>query len=132
MADHYSDIHQSFNRCLQQREFLRRFYTIFTQGHPSIAQRFRNTDWDKQIDLLRHGISASILYAAGESLGEYELEELARSHGPKGYDIPGWMYDIWLDALVQALSETDPRWDEHLERRWREAMGHAIRRIRGH
>jgi hypothetical protein len=130
MPDPFSDVHQSFNRCLQRRDFLRRFYRLFTDSHPDIAARFRETDWDKQIHLLRHGISASILYASGGSLGHSELAELHESHGPKGHDIPGWMYDYWLEALVEALAETDPQWSPPLRARWREAMGHAIARIR--
>lgn len=131
MADSFADVHQSFNRCLQRRDFLRRFYTIFTATHPEVAERFRNTDWDQQVHLLRHGISASILHASGGSLGEHEIARLRESHGPKGHDVPGWMYDEWLDSLVSALAETDPQWDEQLEARWREAMGIAIRDIRG-
>lgn len=130
MSDPFSDVHQSFNRCLQRRDFLRRFYTLFTGSHAEIADRFRNTDWDQQIYLLRHGISASILYASGGSLGDAELADLHKSHGPKGHDIPGWMYDYWLEALVQTLAETDPRWSSALEARWRDAMGRAIARIR--
>ena len=131
MPDAFADVHQSFNRCLQRRDFLRRFYTIFTQRDPQIAERFRSTDWDQQIHLLRHGISASILYASGGDLGEYELDRLHRSHGPTGYDIPGWMYDDWLESLIETLAETDPEWDERLEERWRQAMGYAIKRVRG-
>lgn len=129
MSDSYADVQQSFNRCLQRRDFLRRFYTIFTQRDSRIAERFRNTDWDQQVHLLRHGISASIMYASGTGLGQHELERLRQSHGPGQYDIPDWMYDDWLEALIQALAESDSHWDAHLEQRWREAMGRAIDHI---
>ncbi len=131
MNDPYADVYQSFERCLRRSDFLRRFYTIFTGSHPDIADRFRETNWERQIFLLRHGISASILYASGGGLGQDELERLRKTHGPNGYAIPDWMYDYWLDALIQTLSETDPQWSIELEQRWRQAMGIAIDHISG-
>ena len=130
MTDTWSDVHQSFSRCLQRSDFLSRFYTIFIDTHPAIAETFRGTDWKQQVHLLRHGVSASILYAGGGELGTHELQRLHKSHGKKGYDIKPWMYDNWLDALMQTLAETDSQFDPHLEQRWRDAMGIAIARIR--
>lgn len=109
---------------------LSRFYTIFTSADPAIAATFRNTDWDQQIHLLRHGVSASILYAAGGQIGSDELERLHKTHGKRGYRIPGWMYDAWLESLIKAIAETDSKFDTQLEARWREAMGVAIACIR--
>lgn len=130
MTDTYSDVHQSFNRCLQRRDFLSRFYTIFVGSHPDIATKFVDTNWQQQIHLLRHGISASILYAGGGDLGDHELKRLHKSHGKKGYRIAPWMYDNWLESLIKTLAETDSQFDEQLERRWRETMGIAIAQIR--
>jgi len=130
MPDTYADIHQSFNRCLQRRDFLRRFYTLFVNSHADIAAKFRDTDWDQQIHLLRHGISASILYAGGGDLGDHEIDRLVRSHGRRGYGIERWMYDNWLDALIRTLRETDSQFNDELEQRWRDAMRVAIDRIR--
>ncbi len=130
MADTYSDIHQSFNRCLQRSDFLSRFYRIFVSSHPDIAAKFVDTDWQQQIHLLRHGISASILYAGGSDLGDHELKRLHKSHGKKGYRIDPWMYDNWLESLIRTLAETDSQFDERLGQRWREAMGIAIAQIR--
>ena len=131
MTETYSDVYQSFERCLRRRDFLWRFYTLFTESDPQIAKRFQNTDWNQQIHLLRHGISASIMYAAGGGLGRDELDRLRDSHGSDGYNIPDWMYDNWLEALIQTLSETDSRWSPELERQWRAAMGAAIEHISG-
>lgn len=127
----WADVHQSFNRCLHHSAFIRRFYTIFIESHPKIAAHFRDTDWKQQFHLLRHGISASISYADGaEILGEDELKRLYKTHGKKGYNIEGWMYDYWLDSLIQAVSEADPLYTDQLGQRWREAMGIAIAQIR--
>lgn len=130
MADTYADIHQSFNRCLRDKDFLNRFYRIFLDSDPRIGRKFENTDWKMQVHLLRHGISASILYAAGGDLGEHELARLHKSHGRKGYKVDSWMYDNWLESLIAAIRETDPQIDDQLEARWRAAMSKAIERIR--
>lgn len=130
MADTFADVHQSFNRCLRRRDFLQRFYTIFVSSDPEIARKFRDTDWSQQIHLLRHGISASIMYAGGGDLGSHELQRLHKSHGKRGYDVEPWMYDNWLEALIRTLNETDSQFTPELEQRWRQAMGLAIDRIR--
>lgn len=130
MKDNYADVQQSFNRCLMRRDFLRRFYTVFIDSDDRIAEKFKDTDWGTQVHLLRHGISASLLYASGGDLGDAEVIRLARSHSPKGYDIPSWMYDNWLESLIATVRETDTKMDERLEQRWREALAPAIKKMK--
>lgn len=129
MNDNFADVQQSFNRCLMRRDFLRRFYDLFTQRDRRIAARFDGTDWDTQVRLLRNGISAALMHAGGSDLGRSEITRLAASHSRKGHDIPAWMYDDWLEALIQALRETDQKMDEQLEARWRAALEPVIRRM---
>ena len=130
MSDNFADVQQSFNRCLMRRDFLRRFYTLFIERDERIRDRFRDTNWDMQVQLLRHGISASLLYATGGDLGSSELERLSKTHSKKGLDIPAWMYDEWMAALLQTIRETDESCDDALEARWRKAMEPAISRMR--
>lgn len=129
MTDAFADVQQSFNRCLQRRDFLRRFYTLFLARDERIGEKFAGTDWAMQVHLLRHGISASLIYAGGGDLGEHEVGRLAKSHARGGYDIPAWMYDCWLEALIEAIRETDSRCDQRLEARWRQALAPAIQRM---
>ena len=130
MTDNFADVQQSFNRCLMRRDFLRRFYGVFIERDDRIRARFRDTDWDMQVQLLRHGISASLLYATGGDLGGSEIKRLSKSHAKKGLDIPAWMYDDWMEALMQTVRETDEAYTEALEARWRKAMDPAISRMR--
>ena len=130
MADNFADVQQSFNRCLMRRDFLRRFYSIFIERDERIRNRFRDTDWDMQVQLLRHGISASLLYTTGGDLGEAEIKRLSKNHAKKGLDIPAWMYDDWMEALMQTVRETDDTCTDALEARWRKAMEPAIARMR--
>lgn len=105
--------------------FLRRFYTIFTARDERIASKFADTDWGMQIYLLRHGISASLMYATGSDLGGSEVSRLVQSHSRKGYDIydiPAWLYGEWLEALIAAIWETDTQMNDRLEQRRRAAV----------
>ncbi len=129
MPNNYASVQQSFNRCLMQRDFLRRFYTVFLGRDPRIGEKFQNTDWDTQIHLLRHGISSCLVYADGGELGQHEIKRLAKSHSKKGYNVAPWMYDEWLEALIEAIWEKDPEIDDALEQRWREALSHGIKRM---
>lgn len=131
MTDRFADVQQSLNRCLRQPDFLRRFYTVFMNSDPRIARKFDNTDLEQQIHMLRHGLSCSIAYASGSTLGTSVLDRIGRSHSSRGsIRVEPWMYQTWLDSLLQAVRETDPELDERLEKRWREALGKAIDYIR--
>lgn len=130
MTDNFADVQQSFNRCLMRRDFLRRFYTVFIERDERIRGRFHDTDWDMQVQLLRHGISASLLYATGGDLGDSEIKRLSKTHTKKGLDIPAWMYDDWLEALMETVQETDQSCTDTLEARWRQALAPAISRMR--
>lgn len=128
--DTFADVQQSFQRCLTRKEFLHRFYEIFMASHPALPRLFARTHFDTQIRLLRHGLSASIAYAGGTRVGAHVLERIGDTHSRGKMNIDPRLYPFWIDSLVQAVAETDPRYDEPLGDRWRDALRIAIDFIR--
>jgi hypothetical protein len=54
---------------------------------------------------------------------------LAERHGRRGVDIRPHLYDLWLDALCEAIERHDPRFTADLGQQWRQAMRPGIELI---
>jgi hemoglobin-like flavoprotein len=67
-----------------------------------------------------------MMLTSGESEREAQLESLARRHGRAELDIKPELYDLWLDRLVQAVSEADPKFDAAIEVAWRRVLQPGI------
>ena len=133
MTDNFDDLQQSFGRCLREKNFIERFYEIFLASDPSIAGKFAHTDFQQQRMALRRGISAAISHAAGSSLSMRTIDQMADVHSRKGRaPVEPSLYKFWLESLVQAVSEIDPKVTQDLLGRWRQGMGIVIETFTKH
>lgn len=127
MTDAYDDLQQSYGRCLRTKNFIERFYEIFLASHPDIRPMFATTDFQKQRMALRHGISAAISHAAGSSLSERTVRQMAQVHSREGHaPVPPELYRYWLESLLQAVRETDPEASPELLDRWYQGMSVVV------
>ncbi len=127
MPQEYNDLHQSFGRCLKDREFIGKFYNRLLDSDPAIPPRFEHTDFSRQRTLLRRGISMAISCAEGNRLGVDAVTRMADMHSRKGSaPVPPEMHDHWLDCLLASISDSDPKDSPALQKRWHEAMDHSI------
>ena len=127
-----SHVVESFERCTESHGFLDRFYELFLAASPEVGEKFRNTDFDRQKRALRESLQMMLAGADFPETGiiRNHMERLARRHSRSERDVPPELYDLWLDALVQAVSERDPDYTEALGRAWREAMRAGIEFMR--
>jgi hypothetical protein len=58
-----------------------------------------------------------------------ELKRLGEQHSRRGVDIPPHLYDLWLDALCEAVEKHDPEFEPTLNDKWRAAMRPGIKMI---
>ena len=122
-TDDYADLHQSYGRCLRDKNFIDRFYAVFLASHPSIRAMFRLTDFVQQRVALLHGINVAILHAADHPLSRRATERIADVHGRQGRaPVEPALYRYWIDSLLQVIGETDPQATPELLARWRYAM----------
>lgn len=115
----------SIERCSRGPDFLRRFYTLFLASSDTVARKFEHTNLREQARMLRTSLYIMML-AGGESEKAVHLERLAKLHSRAALDIKPELYDLWLDRLVQAVKEFDPKFDPEIEAAWRRLLKPGI------
>ncbi|HSG04920.1 MAG TPA: globin, partial [Nitrospiria bacterium] len=109
-----SDVMDSFRRA-QGSRFAETFYKIFLDSDPRFRPMFKNTDFNRQRQLLLHGVHMLLDYAAGNAIGKMAIERLGTLHSRKKMNITEDMYPIWVDCLMKTLRTTDPEFSPKLE-----------------
>lgn len=121
-------VFQSYGRVCKEEQFFVDFYDYFMGSSQAIKNRFVDTDMSQQRHLLRNGIMQLVLYARG--MPDTKLRQLGSSHSRGGYAIaPAW-YSLWMDALMQAVSQHDENYDATLDAQWRRVLKPGIDLIR--
>lgn len=113
----------SFEYCLSKEGFLPRFYNLFMESSPEVREKFRNTDIRRQSRILKKSLFVLTLVSAGTDEAREELIRLGNSHGAQGMKIPAYLYDLWLECLLQAVREFHTNWHPEIELSWRKMLG---------
>lgn len=121
--EHFND---SLTRCTSTPRFMERFYELFLASSEAVREKFKHTDLKKQRRVLQASFYMLMLAADGKSETHGHLERLAEIHSSAGHDIPPYMYQTWLDCLVQAVKENDPKFTPETEHVWRRMMAKGI------
>ncbi|HUK57077.1 MAG TPA: globin [Nitrospiria bacterium] len=119
------EVLKSFRRVPEGR-LADRFYEIFLKTDPRFKPLFAKTDFERQKELLVHGIFALLEYAKGSATGRMAVRRLGELHSRKRMNITKDMYPVWVFCLIQALREVDPQFTPLLETQWREALQKGI------
>ncbi len=126
-TDPYADLHQSYGRCLRDRDFIGRFYEVFLASNPGVPALFAHTDFNKQRMALRKGITMAIFHAGGSRVVDRGIAEMGAVHARDGRcPVPHTLYRDWIASLLKVVEETDPEADAALMARWQEAMGVVV------
>jgi hemoglobin-like flavoprotein len=88
-----------------------------------ILPMFARTDFPHQKLMLRESILEMLVFAQTGS-GREEIERLADRH--RQVKVKPAHYDLWLDALCEALAKHDPQFNPTVEQIWRNAMRKGI------
>lgn len=130
MPDEFTDVQQSYGRCLASGRFIDAFYKRLMDSHPDMRPMFARTHWGHQRRALRRGITAAILYAGGSPLTRGTVATMAEVHSRRGRaPVEPHLYQYWIDSLVATVAECDPRYGESLGPRWRQALQPVIDRF---
>ena len=105
----------SLERCQRRPDFLDRFYEIFLGSSEVVASKFAHTDFVKQTRMVK--VSLYMLMALGSSPPEADthLERIAELHSKRQLDIGPELYDLWLECLLRAVSEFDPKFNKDVD-----------------
>ena len=80
---------------------------------------FARTDFPHQKLMLRESILEMLVFAQ-TGLGVDEIQRLAERH--RQLNVKPVHYDLWLDALCEALATHDPEFNAELDLLWRDTM----------
>lgn len=111
-------------------DFITRFYNIFLDSSDDVAEMFSHTNMSVQKTMLHDSLQMMVeFYRSGEA--NDNMRRVAEVHSRAQHDIPSNLYDVWLDSLLQALSEFDPEFGPRVAEAWREVLGPGIEYMRG-
>jgi hemoglobin-like flavoprotein len=119
------DVHvvvASYARCREQGGFIKRFYQQLWARDPTIQQRFRNTNMERQEAIMREAINMLLMFAGGSVVARMGLERIAAVHSRKRHAVPPALYSLFADVLIETARTSDPRWVSALEQQWRAAL----------
>jgi hemoglobin-like flavoprotein len=118
----------SLERCQADPAFLSRFYEIFISSDAAVAEKFARTDLKRQQLALKASLFMLLQASARNPPRETiaHLERIAERHDRRHLDIKPEMYDLWLDAMLQAVREFDRRYSAEVDRAWRQVLARGI------
>ena len=114
-----------------ENELVSRFYDKFVDSSPEVTEKFANTDFERQQEMLRDSFRHVLTFSTRRQSTD-ELEHIANRHSAGDLDIPPSLYAAWIDSLVAAVAELDPEFDQTVETAWRIVMAPGIEFMKGH
>jgi hemoglobin-like flavoprotein len=123
MDNPFDQVVASYHRARQSGQLFDTFYDLFLAKSPDIPPLFARTDFPHQKLMLRESILEMLMFAQTES-NRAEIERLAERH--RQVNVKKHHYDLWMDALCEALAKHDPKFTPELERMWRDLMRNGI------
>lgn len=109
--------------------FISRFYEIFLARSPAIAERFADTDMSAQKTMLHDSLHTLVTFNRAKALTP-QLRRLAAVHSKRRHDVPPELYELWLEALLAAVSEFDRDFDDTVELAWRLTLSPGVTYMR--
>lgn len=122
----------SFGRCVVSPAFFDDFYELLMKDSPLIKERFKDTDMKAQMALLRNGLTHLLRYAEGSEAAKLKVHHLAESHDADHLNIPDWMYEKWVEALLKTIEKHDHKITKELLSKWKLALQEGINYMAAH
>jgi hemoglobin-like flavoprotein len=113
----------SYQRARASGELFETFYRLFLNKSPDIPPMFARTDFPHQKLMLRESL-LELLTFSQTGAGRAEIERLAERH--RSLNVQPRHYELWLDALREALEQHDPAFTPQLAQMWRDLMRPGI------
>ncbi len=116
----------SLARCVKHPGFLDRFYELFLASSDEVAEKFKNTDFKRQKEVLKTTLFIVTTADCWWTECDSQLDEIAQRHSRDELDIRPGLYDLWQKCLLQAVSEADPQYNAEVEAAWKGVLGPVI------
>ena len=119
----FDQVVASYHRARGSGAMFDTFYRLFLGKSPEIPSMFTHTDFAHQKLMLRESLLEMLMFSQTGS-GRDEINRLAERH--RSLHVQPRHYELWLDALCEALAEHDPLFTVELEQMWRDALRNGI------
>lgn len=113
----------SYQRARATGELFDTFYRLFLSKSPEIPPMFVGTDFSHQKLMLRESLLEMLTFSQ-TGAGRAEVERLAERH--RDLKVRPRHYELWLDALCDALEQHDPAFTPQLAQMWRDLLRPGI------
>ncbi|TNE96155.1 MAG: globin [Deltaproteobacteria bacterium] len=120
-------VKDSYYRAASHKFFAERFYKYLFYLKPSIKEYFKNTDFEKQEEVIIDGLDFMFGYISGDDKNaRVQFLRLCKTHNKKNMNIHPHNYYYWIEALIMAGKECDANWHDDLEYYWREVVSFPV------
>lgn len=116
----------SLERCQSNPQFLNLFYQNFVISNSEVREKFSNTNMENQKMMLHASLYMIMIASQGNEAATAYLERVAKKHSKIDLDIRPELYGLWLETLINTISETDEMFDEKTEKAWRAILTYGI------
>ena len=112
----------SFERVMSDSDrFLEQFYAYFLAADPDVQAMFGEDGLRRAQEMLIDSLQYMVAFAGGAAPSAY-LVRVARGHAK----VPAHYFELWIEALLRAASEHDPKWSAQTERAWRAMLAPGV------
>ena len=121
MADFVEIFSTSFQRVSEQKTqgaFFHQFYESFLGSSEQIAEKFKNTDIERQKEMLRVSLLEMLAFSTSHK-SSVHMDMLAAIHSKADKNITPEMYDAWLKAILETVEQVDPEYDDNVALAWK-------------
>jgi hemoglobin-like flavoprotein len=122
-----NEVMESYNRCRYIGGFLDTFYELFLAKSPEIPPMFAKTDFTSQKLMLRQALLEMICFERDIPGVHEEIRRLGKRHQELGCTPEA--YEMWVDALCEAVEIHDPKYTADLGQCWRRVANKTIQEM---
>ncbi|WP_322001378.1 globin [Marinobacter alexandrii] len=105
--------------------FFEAFYRNFLMSSPQVRVLFRNTDMAVQRRMLKKSFFSLVSFYASGTVDDV-LRKTAEMHSARQLNIDPYLYDLWLECLIDTVREYDPLFSDDVELAWRLILSSGI------
>lgn len=116
----------SLHNCEKNEAFLTRFYENFIASSARVAEKFADTDFERQREAMRLSLRMMAMASVGGDAADLYLEYIAKRHDRHHLNIEPELYEFWLEALVDTAREFDDEFNEEVEQAWRSVLRNGV------
>ena len=116
----------SYDRCCGTEGFPEGFYAHFFARCREAEPMFADTDFDRQVKLLRHAIGTLLIYPKHATREPNVLTRIAERHGRRDLAVDPSLYPAFVDALIDTVREHDTQFSPAVENAWRVTVAPGI------